>query len=115
LEILSFYKDPDSYIFTAENSKKPLEPEAWNRIVNGFIKECSTKLDGKPKLRSHSFRIGYITQLWKDTHDLELVRQTIGHLTLDTTSKYVKELSELSEEERRKRILEIDTQNDITK
>lgn len=58
LEILSYFKDDDSYIFTTENSKKPLEREAWNRVVNGFIKQCSIKLDGKPKLRSHSFRIG---------------------------------------------------------
>lgn len=42
----------------------------------------------------------------------ELVRQTIGHLTLDTTSKYVKELSD---QERQRRILEIDTQNEIPK
>lgn len=41
---------------------------------------------------SHSFRIGYITQLWKNCKDIEFVKQTIGHRNLDTTSAYVNQL-----------------------
>jgi hypothetical protein len=44
------------------------------------------------------FRIGYITQLWKDSKDIEFVKQTIGHRNLDTTSSYV---NKLSDQERR--------------
>jgi hypothetical protein len=40
------------------------------------------------------FRIVYITQLWKDSKDIEFVKQTIGHRNLDTTSAYIKELSD---------------------
>ena len=54
---------------------------------------------------SHSFRIGYITQLWKDSKDIEFVKQTIGHRNLDTTSAYV---NRLSDQERRERISQLD-------
>ena len=40
-------------------------------------------------IKSHSFRINYITQLWKDTQDIEFVKETISHRKLDTTSAYV--------------------------
>lgn len=55
----------------------------------------------KPNSTSHSFRIGYITQLWKDSKDIEFVKQTIGHRKLDTTSQYIQSLSD---QERQKRI-----------
>lgn len=41
-----------------------------------------------------------ITQLWKDTNDIEFVRQVIGHSKLDTTSYYVQDLSEKERQER---------------
>jgi len=31
----------------------------------------------QPNLKSHSFQISFITQLWKDTNDIEFVRQVI--------------------------------------
>jgi integrase len=103
-EIISHFKEDNSYIFTSENSDKSLDREAFNRVVNLFIRDCCEKLENKPKLRSHSFRVGFITQLWKDTNDIEFVRQAIGHAALDTTSQYVKNLSE---EEQQKRMLQI--------
>ena len=39
--------------------------------------------------------------LWKDSKDIEFVKQTIGHRKLDTTSAYV---NKLSDQERQKRI-----------
>ena len=50
----------------------------------------SKNLSGQPNLKSHSFQTSFITQLWKDTNDIEFVRQVIGHFKLDTTSSYVK-------------------------
>ena len=100
-ERVAYAKNPDSFIFTAEYSNEPLQRDAWNRIINSFLKEASKKLDNQPNLRSHSFRIGYITKLWKDTSDLEFIRQVIGHSSIDTTSIYV---DNLSENERQKRI-----------
>ena len=43
LEIISYFKDDNSYIFTAESSNKPLELEAFNRVRNQFIKESAEK------------------------------------------------------------------------
>ena len=43
--------------------------------------------------------IGYIIKLWKDSKDIEFVKQTIGHRKLDTL--YV---NKLSDQERQKRI-----------
>mgnify|MGYP001795567440 CR=1 FL=1 len=65
------------------------------------MREVSIHLTGKPNITSHSFRIGFITQLWKDSKDIEFVKQTIGHRKLDTTSAYV---NKLSDQERQKRI-----------
>lgn len=53
----------------------------------------SEEIPNKPNITSDSFRIGYITQLWKDSKDIEFVKQTIGHQKLDSTSAYVKSLS----------------------
>ena len=98
-------KEPDSYLFTAEaNHCKPLDRVAITRNVNKVMREVSNQLPGKPNFTSHSFRIGYITQLWKDSKDIEFVKQTMGHRNLDTTSAYIKNLSDL---ERQKRIDEI--------
>lgn len=65
----------------------------------------SKQLPGQPNVTSHSFRIEYITQLWKDSKDIEFVKQTIGHRKLDTTSAYV---NQLSDQERREQISQLD-------
>jgi len=85
-EFLQLFKDSDSYIFTAENSQKPLAREAFTNLINKFMKDCARKMDQNPYISSHSFRVGFITQLWRDTNDIEFVRQAIGHAKIDTTS-----------------------------
>ena len=60
----------------------------------------SKNLQNQPNLKSHSFRTSFITQLWKDTNDIEFVRQIIKHSKLDTTSSYVQDLSEKERQER---------------
>jgi integrase len=100
LKQVAYFKTADSFIFTAQDSDQPLQRDAWNRIINSFLKRASEKLDNKPNLRSHSFRIGYITKLWKDTSDLEFIRQVIGHASIDTTSIYVANLSEKERQHR---------------
>ena len=101
-ELIFLMKNPDSYVFTAEvNYFKQLDSVAITRDVNKVTREVSNQLPGKPNITSHSFRIGYITQLWKDSKDIEFVKQTIGHRNLATTSAYV---NKLSDQERQKRI-----------
>lgn len=57
--------------------------------VNKVMHSVSNLLPSKPNITSHSFRIGYISQLWKDTKDIEFVRQAIGHRDLNPISAYV--------------------------
>ena len=101
-QLIFLIKEPDSYLFTAEaNHSKQLDRVAITRDVNKVMREVSNRLPTKPNITSHSFRIGFITQLWKDSKDIEFVKQTIGHRKLDTTSAYV---NQLSDQERQKRI-----------
>ena len=104
-QLLFLMKEPNSYIFTAEaNHFKQLDRVAITRDVNKVMREVSSKIPSKPNITSHSFRIGFITQLWKDSKDIEFVKQTIGHRKLDTTSDYIKSLSDLERQERIKNI-----------
>jgi site-specific recombinase XerD len=104
-ELIFLMKKSDSYIFTAEaNHFKHLDRVAITRDVNKVMREVSNKLPSKPNITSHSFRIGFITQLWKDSKDIEFVKQTIGHRKLDTTSAYIKSLSDLERQERIEKI-----------
>ena len=108
LEFLWRFKDKNSYIFTPENLNKPLEREAFTTLTNKFIKASTRKIGGNPNLSSHSFRIGFITKLWRDTNDIEFVRQAIGHAKINTTSQYVKNLSD---DERRERMKSVGTKD----
>ena len=72
--------------------------------VNKVTHSVSKLLPSKPNITSHSFRIGYISQLWKDTKDIEFVKQAIGHRRLTSTSDYV---TQLTDQERQEIILNI--------
>ena len=101
-QFISLMKEPDSYVFTNEsNHSKILTRETITKAVNLLTRKVSEDITTKPNITSHSFRIGYITQLWKDSKDIEFVKQTIGHRKLDTTSAYV---NQLSDQERQKRM-----------
>lgn len=105
-QLLFLIKEPNAYVFTPEtNHFKKLRREVITTNVNKVMYKVSRVLSGQPNITSHSFRIGYITQLWKDTKDIEFVKQTIGHRRLDTTSAYV---NKLSDQERQARISQLD-------
>jgi len=104
-EFLFLMKDKDSYVFTSD--RKPnqiLRRQTITMDVNKVMHSVSNLLPSKPNITSHSFRIGYISQLWKDTKDIEFVRQTIGHRSLNATSAYV---THMGDQERQNRISRI--------
>ena len=104
-QLIFLIKEPDAYVFTSEaNHYQKLGREKITKDVNKVMRVVSKQLLGQPNVTSHSFRIGYITQLWKDTKDIEFVKQTMGHRTLDTTSAYV---SQMTDQERQKRVSSI--------
>jgi len=104
-EFLFLMKDKDSYVFTSDRKpNQTLRRETLTMDVNKVNHAVSNLLPSKPNITSHSFRIGYISKLWKDTKDIEFVRQTIGHRNLNATSGYV---SEMGDQERQDRISRI--------
>lgn len=104
-QALFFGKQPEDYVFTSNrNPHKMLQRQTLTTDVNRVTKVVSQGLPGKPVITSHSFRIGFITKLWKKTNDIEFVRQTIGHRDLSSTSKYI---SELPDQERKNKIEQI--------
>ena len=85
-QLIFLMKKPESFLFTSESHHfKPIRREVITKDVNKLMRQVSKQLNDKPNITSHSFRIGYITQLWKDTKDIEFVKQNIGHRKLDTT------------------------------
>lgn len=64
-------KTTDSYIFTSElNHIKMLSRETITRDINRIMHSVSKSLPNQSNITSHSFRISYISQLWKDTNDI---------------------------------------------
>ena len=105
-QLIFLMKEPNAYVFSPEiNHFKKLRREVITTDVNKIMHKVSKIFPGQPNITSHSFRVGYITQLWKDSKDIEFVKQTIGHQKLDTTSAYV---NKLSDQERRERISQLD-------
>ena len=97
-EFLFLMKDENSYVFTSDRKpNQKLGRQTITMNMNKVMHSVSNLLPSKPNITSHSFRIGYISRLWKDTKDIEFVRQTIGHRSLNSTSNYV---SDISDEER---------------
>jgi integrase len=104
-QLIFLMKEPNACVFTPEtNHFKKLRREVITTDINKVMYKVSRILPDQPNITSHSFRIGYITQLWKDTRDIEFVKQTIGHQRLDTTSAYV---DKLSDQERQARISQL--------
>jgi hypothetical protein len=62
--------------------------------INRVMHSVTSLFPSKPNITSHSFRIGSIFQLWKDTKDIEVVRQTIYHSSLNSTSSYVTQMGD---------------------
>lgn len=79
-----------------------LSRETITRDVNKVMRSVSKSLPDQSNITSYSFRVGYISRLWKDINDIEFVKQSIGHRRIDNTSSYVEELSD---QERHKIVL----------
>ena len=104
-EFLFLMKNKDYYVFTSDRKpNQKLRRETITMDVNKVTHSVSKLLPSKPNITSHSFRIGYISQLWKDTKDIEFVKQAIGHRRLTSTSDYV---IQLTDQERQEIILNI--------
>lgn len=96
-EFLFAMKKKDSYVFTSDrNAHKSIRRETMTINLNKVMQSVSKNLPEKTKISTHSFRIGYISQLWQETTDIELVRHV---LSPDHPFNYTT-VRELTEEER---------------
>ena len=94
-ELLFLMKNDDSYVFTSElKHDQMLSRETITRDVNKAMRSVAKNIPDYPNITSHSFRVGYISKLWKDTKDIEFVKQSIGHRNIVSTSSYVESLSD---------------------
>ena len=74
-EFLFLIKTKDSCVLTVDRElNKKLRRETITRDVNSMMHSVSKLFSPKPNITSHRFRIGYITQLWKDFKDIEFVK-----------------------------------------
>ena len=77
-EILkSLLNEKSIYLFQSRKDLKPVSRSHFTKSLNLVLKKLGTQLD--MRFTTHSFRKGFITELWKDTGDIEFVRQAIKH------------------------------------
>lgn len=107
-------KDPDvlnavvqeCYVFSSENKPQtPLSRAFFNNMLNKTLLSFSTKRNMQTIYTTHSFRHDFITELWRDSNDIEFVRQFMGHKKIQSTVAYIQDLPE---SERLVKLLEID-------
>lgn len=68
-------KESDSYVFTSEAKYfQMLSRKTIIKDVNQVIPLVSNQFTEKLNITSHSFQVGYMTQLWKYTKDNEFVK-----------------------------------------
>lgn len=72
---------------TIQHPDKPMHRVAWTRSINKNLKRLSEYYKIPFLLKSHSFRVGFVTRLLKKT-DIEKTANLIGHKTLTTTKRY---------------------------
>lgn len=83
-----FKPNPSDFFLTSQKSHdKPISREHLDREINKLLRILSEKT-GK-NLKSHSFRIGLLNQLWDDTKDIRFVQYAIGHTSVQTTEGYL--------------------------
>ena len=90
------------YFFSSKKSKGkiPLSRAHFNRQINDLLKNVPEFQEQGRMLTSHSFRHGYITELWRQTGDMNVVPQIMGHGTITSTLQYVENMEEMEIEAR---------------
>lgn len=69
-------------------------------LVNKSLQRLPTFQQQGLWFTSHSFRHGFITQLWKDSGDLQFVKSVIGPVSIFTTSRYADHLTDADKKNR---------------
>ena len=92
------FKDED-YLFLGETGKR-----ITSRAVDNRIRKLCRRAGIEPAKSAHDIRRTVATRLYRNTHDVELVRQFLGHSDVQTTWGYIVNID--AEKEDRRRIVE---------
>ena len=82
------------YFFQGRKLNEPLSRETFTNNFNTLLSNVPEFKIKNLKIRSHSFRAGYIHDLWSKSGDIEYVRQVIGHTCITSTIAYTRDLTE---------------------
>ncbi len=72
---------------TSETRTSPMHPASWIRSINHTLATLKELYKINLILKSHSFRIGYVTRHLK-VSDIQKTAELIGHKSLNTTRRY---------------------------
>lgn len=81
-DIFAFKKLENSYLFYSNKTQRPMTVSSLTQLLNSYIEKVLGKL-----YTSHSFRIGYVTKIYKKK-DLKTANQAVGHTLMATTARY---------------------------
>lgn len=81
------------FLFQGQKKDKPLSRATFTLQYNKMLSEVPLFKQKNLIIKSHSFRAGYITELWQKSGDIEFVRQVIGHSSVVSTMGYINKLS----------------------
>lgn len=111
-EKTNFLSSPyiDRFLFSPITKKglKPINISYFTTALNDLLKNIPELNDKGIKLTTHSFRHGFITELWKKTGDIEFVRANIGHAQIGTTANYIHQIPDYEMRERVEQLDQID-------
>lgn len=74
---------------TLKNTEKSMDPRSWIRKTNQFLRTVKKELGLDLILKSHSFRVGFISNMLTKT-DIVQTARIIGHKGINTTARYTR-------------------------
>ena len=92
------FQDED-FLFLGENGQR-----IHIRAVDNRIRKLCTRAGIIPAKSAHDIRRTVATRLYRNTHDIELVRKFLGHSDVQTTWGYIVDID--GEEEDRRKVVE---------
>lgn len=83
-----FYDNKFKYLgATKKHPNETMHPQSWIRSINKTLKKIRAELGVHLVLKSHSFRVSFVTRHLK-VADIQKVAELIGHKSLNTTRRY---------------------------
>lgn len=76
----------EEYLFIGQDGKKPLHSTAVLMAIKGYLLKAGIKRH----IVTHSFRVSCATGMLKGDADIKHVQEQLGHVTIQSTEKYIR-------------------------